>query len=231
MGNSNIKSYFATFCTPPNDSLSFISNSVQITARNCLTLIEKQTLWGKGVLTSHRVQGWAHNLALVSSSWSLSQSSWSSQSSSQLSSSWWDKIQVWADCLAIVFFIIKDKDKDKYKKIQRHGEELLKHNTMQGQARGLARGSHHLIIFRLPVEKQILSVFCRFLSKDLQIAHQTLKMHQNKQKWRSSWKQFQRMVLFVVISFKTPAIHIEYFYSTGQIFRIMIHNPQVIDKH
>ena len=73
------------------------------------------------------------------------------------------------------------KDKDKYKKIQRHGEELLKRNTMQGQARGLARGSHHLIIFRLPVEKQILSVFCRFLSKDLQIAHQTLKMHRNKQ--------------------------------------------------
>ena len=73
-------------------------------------------------------------------------------------------------------------NRDKYKKIRRHGEELLKRNTMQGQARGLARGSHHLIIFRLPVEKQILSVFCRFLSKDLQIAHQTLKMHQNKQK-------------------------------------------------
>ena len=75
----------------------------------------------------------------------------------------------------------KNKDRDKYKRIQRHGEELLKRNTMQGQARGLARGSHHLIIFRLPVEKQILSVFCRFLSKDLQIAHQTLKMHRNKQ--------------------------------------------------
>ena len=89
---------------------------------------------------------------------------------------------------------------------------MLKRNTMRGQARGLARGSHHLIIFRLPVEKQILSVFCRFLSKDLQIAHQTLKMHRNKQMWWLNWNQFQRMFLFVVISFKTPAVHIEFFY-------------------